>query len=134
MAKWGKPAGMPATSSVTMQWAAMQTPGPNRTSLTPGIVVTMARGLTLRAKHPIGFSSNSPRPGDTVGASPFYTLSGSRRALVASGATFMLAYLARVLGGQLPAGQHQARKARSFNWHFVGAVWIALLSVLYVVG
>lgn len=108
MAIWGKPAGMPATSSVTMQWAAMQT---------PGIFVTLARGLTLRAKHPPGLSSNSPRPGDTVGASSFYTLSGSRRAPVASGATFM-----------------HARKARSFNWHFVGAVWIALLPALYVVG
>lgn len=117
MAIWGKPAGMPATSFVTMQWAVMQPPRPSRTSVTPGIGVTMDRGLTLPAPRQIGFSANSPRPGDTVGVGSFYTLSGSRRAPVASEATSM-----------------HARKARSFNWHFVGAVWIALLPALYVVG
>lgn len=134
MAKWGKPAGMPATSSVTTQWTVVQPTGRSQPSPATGIFVTNARNLTVRAMRRIGFSPVTAGSADTVGAGPFYTSIGSRAALVASRATVMLASLACALGGRFPANRHAARRARPFNWHFVGVDWIALLPALYVVG
>ena len=64
----------------------------------------------------------------------FYTLVGFHALHVTIGVIVMLIVLGLALLGQLGAKNHGGVKLVSWYWHFVDAVWIAVFSLVYIIG
>jgi cytochrome c oxidase subunit 3 len=69
---------------------------------------------------------------DGVFASAFYGLTGLHGLHVSLGAVMIGIVFIRSMRGQYSADRHVSVTTASMYWHFVDAVWILLVVVLYV--
>lgn len=67
-----------------------------------------------------------------VYGSAFFGLTGLHGLHVAMGVVLLSIILARTLRGQYAADRHASVTTVSMYWHFVDAVWLVLVAVLYV--
>lgn len=121
-------------SSVTMQIGVMQIRKGSQTGLIWSLFISVVLGAIFLAMQMYDYAQLHFNADDTVFGSTFYTLTGFHGAHVAGGAIFIAVVLIRALGGQFSARHHDAVEAASMYWHFVDVVWIALFTILYVVG
>jgi cytochrome c oxidase subunit 3 len=73
------------------------------------------------------------RPGDGPYAAVFYGLAGIHGAHVAVGLVALLWLCVRAAMGAYNAPQHLPVRLWSMYWHFVGAVWVLMYLVVFVV-
>lgn len=71
-------------------------------------------------------------PTGGVYASAFYGLTGLHGVHVALGASMLAVVLVRAGYGHYDADRHASVTAATLYWHFVDAVWLLLVAVLYV--
>ena len=121
-------------SSVTMQLGVWQIQKGNRSAMVWWLFVSIVLGLVFLAMQMYDYSQLPFRADDTIFGTTFFTLTGFHGAHVTGGIIFMVVVLVRGMGGQFDAKNHEAVEACSFYWHFVDVVWIALFTILYVVG
>ncbi|MES4791995.1 MAG: cytochrome b [Chloroflexota bacterium] len=121
------------TSSVTIQAAVFSIRRGNRSGLIRWTFISIVLGLVFLVMQMYDYSQLHFRVGDTIYGTTFYTLTGFHGLHVAGGVVFMGIILARSLGGQFTAANHEAVEACSFYWHFVDVVWIALFTTLYII-
>jgi len=79
-----------------------------------------------------GFSLASGEGLETVFSSAFYGLTGLHGLHVSMGAVLLGIVFVRALMGHYSAERHVSVSTVSMYWHFVDAVWIFLVVVLYV--
>lgn len=120
-------------SSVTMQMAVFSIQKGNRPALIRWTFISIVLGLIFLTAQMYDYSQLKFGADDTVFGTTFFTLTGFHGAHVAGGVLFMAVVLARSLGGQFSAANHEAVEACSFYWHFVDVVWLVLFTVLYIV-
>lgn len=126
--------GILVLSSVTMQWAVWQIQKGNQGGMLWGLFISLALGLIFLVAQLYDYTQLHFRADDTIFGTTFYTLTGFHGAHVAGGALFIAVVTVRALGGQFTAENHEAVEAASMYWHFVDVVWIALFTVLYIIG
>lgn len=126
--------GILVLSSVTVQWAVWQIQKGNQSGMIWGLFISLALGLIFLTAQLYDYTQLHFRADDTIFGTTFYTLTGFHGAHVAAGALFIAVVAVRALGGQFTAENHEAVEAASMYWHFVDVVWIALFTVLYIIG
>ena len=126
--------GILVLSSVTVQWAVWQIQKGNQSGMLWGLFISLALGAVFLTAQLYDYSQLHFRADDTIYGTTFYTLTGFHGAHVAAGALFIAVVTIRGLGGQFTAENHEAVEAASMYWHFVDVVWIALFTVLYIIG
>ena len=126
--------GILVLSSVTMQWAVWQIQKGNQGGMLWGLFISLALGLIFLVAQLYDYTQLHFRADDTIFGTTFYTLTGFHGAHVAGGALFIAVVTVRALGVQFTAENHEAVEAASMYWHFVDVVWIALFTVLYIIG
>ncbi len=122
------------TSSFTMQGAVSMIKRGNQAGTVWLLFISLVLGLTFLTMQMYDYSQLPFGAGDTVFGTTFFTLTGFHGAHVAGGAIFIFVCLTRTMGGQFSADHHEAIEACSMYWHFVDIVWIALFTILYIVG
>ena len=64
----------------------------------------------------------------------FYSLVGLHASHVIVGLTMLLIVLIFALTGKLKSEHSRQLEVRSLYWHFVDAVWVVVLTVVYIIG
>ncbi|HIG02040.1 MAG TPA: heme-copper oxidase subunit III [Myxococcales bacterium] len=72
--------------------------------------------------------------GTNLFGTTFYSLVGFHAAHVGLGLLMLTLVLGGVLGGKVGAGDSERVEMVTWYWHFVDAVWIVVLTTVYVVG
>jgi cytochrome c oxidase subunit 3 len=123
-------------SSVTLHWAHVRLRDGNRRSFLRWLAVTLALGLVFLGGQALEYYEFVVNEGFTltsgVYASAFFGLTGLHGLHVTLGAVLLGVVLARTLAGQYSAERHTSVTTVSMYWHFVDAVWIFLVVVIYV--
>jgi len=123
-------------SSVTLHWGHIQLRKGNHASFTRWLGLTLLLGVLFLSGqvyeyyHFIvneGFSLTSG-----IFGSAFFGLTGLHGLHVTMGAILLAILLVRTLSGQYSAERHTSVSTVSMYWHFVDAVWIFLVVVIYV--
>jgi cytochrome c oxidase subunit III len=73
-------------------------------------------------------------PGDGVGPSLFYTMTGFHAFHVLSGVIFLAIVYRNARKGLYSAERHWPVEASAVYWHFVDVVWIFFYPALYLIG
>ena len=125
-------------SSITLHWAHVELRKGNRQRFIGGLGVTLLLGLAFVAGQIYEYYEFLVVEGFELGTnifgSAFYGLTGLHGLHVSLGAVLLALVLARALLGQYSAERHVSVTTVSMYWHFVDAVWIFLVAVLYVGG
>ncbi|MFC6725785.1 heme-copper oxidase subunit III [Halobium palmae] len=123
-------------SSFTLHWAHVKLREGDRRSFITGLFVTLALGAVFIGGQVLEYWEFIEGEGFTltsgVFASAFFGLTGLHGLHVSLGAVLLLIVLVRALMGQYSADRHVSVSTVSMYWHFVDAVWIFLVVVLYV--
>lgn len=97
--------------------------------------VTVLLGLVFLAGQAYEYYELIVHEGFTLGgvfASAFFGLTGLHGLHVALGIVMLSIVLVRARRGQFSGDRHAALTTASAYWHFVDAVWLVLVAVLYV--
>jgi len=99
-----------------------------------GVALTVVLGFTFLALQTTEYREKlrSMGPTEHAYASLFYTITGFHGAHVAFGLLLLLYTLLRDVSGRIDPGRPIAAKVSSLYWHFVDAVWLAILASLYL--
>jgi heme/copper-type cytochrome/quinol oxidase subunit 3 len=99
-----------------------------------GVLVTVALGASFLAMQVLEYREKLTRlhPSDNSYASLFYTITGLHGTHVAFGMLVLLWAMAREIAGTAPPPRSLAVKNSSLYWHFVDAVWLVILTSLYI--
>ena len=125
-------------SSFTLHWAHVAIRRDNHRRFVLGLGVTLLLGFVFLGGQVLeyyefivheGFSITNPQP---IFESAFYGLTGLHGLHVTLGAVMLAIIFVRGLMGQYSADRHVSVSTVSMYWHFVDAVWIFLVVVLYV--
>ena len=120
------------TSSATMWWAERGIRRGDVHRLRIGLAVTFVLGVIFLALQIVEFRHNPFGPTVSAYHSIFDTTTGLHGAHVAMG-LLMNAYVQiRAWRGHFTAKRHLAVQNVSLYWHFVDAVWIVILTSLYL--
>jgi len=123
-------------SSVTLHLGHVALRKGNRTRFLQWLGVTLLLGVVFIAGQVYEYYEFIVHKGFTVteGAfgSAFYGLTGLHGLHVTLGAVLLGIVFVRGLRGQYSAERHTSVSTASMYWHFVDAVWIFLVVVLYV--
>ena len=122
-------------SSVTLHFAHIALRKGNRSRFISLLGVTLLLGLVFVAGQVYEYYEFIVHEGFTItgGAynSAFYGLTGLHGLHVSLGAVILGIVFVRALYGQYTAENHTSVSTASMYWHFVDAVWIFLVVVLY---
>jgi cytochrome c oxidase subunit III len=97
-----------------------------------GLIITIILGTIFMAGQAWEYTHVGFAPQDHIFGSAFFTLTGFHGAHVIVGLIFLLVILALALRGRYDARRHFGVEAATLYWHFVDAVWIAVLLVVYI--
>jgi cytochrome c oxidase subunit 3 len=120
------------TSSVTMEYSVRRIKAGDRTGLVRGLAVTLVLGLMFLLGQLYDYSTLGFGVSSGVYGTVFYTLTGFHGAHVFGGVVAIAVMLFRGMGGQFSARHHAAVEGISWYWHFVDAVWIGLVTTIYI--
>ncbi|MEO8625302.1 MAG: cytochrome c oxidase subunit 3 [Candidatus Limnocylindrales bacterium] len=119
------------SSSVTMQFGVRSIARGDGRALR-WLGATLLLGTLFLCVQAYEFATNGFGLGDGVFGSTFYTLTGFHGAHVLAGLIAIAVVTNRARRGLISADRYTAVEATSYYWHFVDAVWIVLLTTLYV--
>ncbi len=99
-----------------------------------GVVVTVVLGGSFLALQVLEYGEKLVRlhPSDNSYASLFYTITGLHGTHVAFGMLVLLWAMAREIAGTATPPHSLAIRNASLYWHFVDAVWLVILTSLYL--
>jgi cytochrome c oxidase subunit 3 len=123
-------------SSITLHYAHVSLLGDDRTWFLRLLAVTLVLGVVFIAGQALEYYEFLVHEGFTltegIYGSAFYGLTGLHGLHVTLGAILIGIVTVRGLLGQYSAERHTSVSTVSMYWHFVDAVWIFLVVVLYV--
>lgn len=122
-------------SSFTLHWAEVSLRNENRRSFILGLLSTLVLGTVFIGGQILEYYEFIIEKGftltDGLFASAFFGLTGLHGLHVTLGAVLIGIVFIRALRGQYSAERHVSVTTASMYWHFVDAVWIFLVVVLY---
>ena len=122
-------------SSITLHYGHVALTNGNRTRFTRLLVATLVLGLVFIAGQVYEYYEFIVHHDFTlttgIFGSAFYGLTGLHGLHVSLGAVLLGIVTVRALKGQYSAERHTSVSTVSMYWHFVDAVWIFLVVVLY---
>jgi len=122
-------------SSATLHWGHIELRKGNRKNFLIGLAATLALGVVFIGGQVLEYYEFIQHEEFTIGsgifASAFYGLTGLHGLHVSLGAVLIGLVFIRALYGQYTAERHVSVTTVSMYWHFVDAVWIFLVVVLY---
>ncbi len=121
------------SSGLTMHGAHTGMQQGDRTLLKGGIVATVVLGAAFLGGQAYEYAKAGYGLSSGLLGSSFFTLTGFHGAHVLVGLIFLLLVLVRAGKGHYSRDRHLAVEASALYWHFVDAVWVVLLTVLYLV-
>lgn len=123
-------------SSFTLHWAHHSLREHHRRNFLLGMAVTLLLGLVFLGGQALEYYEFIVESGFTLAtgiyASAFYGLTALHGLHVTLGVVILSIVFIRALRGQYSAERDVAVSTSSLYWHFVDAVWIFLVVVLYV--
>ena len=123
-------------SSITLHYAHVALLRDRRRRFLRLLGLTLALGLLFLAGQAYEYWAFVVEEGLTLESgiyfSAFYGLTGLHGLHVTMGAVLLAILTVRALYGQYAADRHVSVSTVSMYWHFVDAVWIILVAVLYV--
>lgn len=123
-------------SSFTLHWAHVAIRSEDRTNFLRGMGLTVLLGVVFIGGQALEYFEFIGHEGFTftegIFGSAFYGLTGLHGLHVMLGVVFLGIVFVRGLYGQYSADRHLSVSTASMYWHFVDAVWIFLVVVLYV--
>jgi cytochrome c oxidase subunit 3 len=123
-------------SSFTLHWAHVEIRRENRRNFILGLAVTLLLGVVFIGGQILEYYEFIVHSEFTlttgVFGSAFFGLTGLHGLHVTLGAVLLGVVFVRALAGQFSADRHVAMTTASMYWHFVDAVWVFLVVVLYV--
>jgi cytochrome c oxidase subunit 3 len=123
-------------SSVTLHYGHAALERGDRTRFVRLLGVTLALGVVFVAGQAFEYYEFVVGEGFTLSSgafgSAFYGLTGLHGLHVSLGAVLLALVFARALGGHYTEERDTAVRTVSLYWHFVDAVWVFLVAVLYV--
>ena len=123
-------------SSVTLHYGHAALESGNRRRFVGLLAVTVALGVVFVAGQALEYYEFVAGEGFTLSsgafASAFYGLTGLHGLHVCLGVVLLAIVLARALRGEYSAERDASVRTASLYWHFVDAVWVFLVAVLYV--
>jgi heme/copper-type cytochrome/quinol oxidase subunit 3 len=125
---------MLVSSSIVLILAEKQREHGKRAIYRTGMVVTVLLGLGFLAIQAGEYHEKVKSLGPTSNAyaSLFYTITGFHGAHVAFGLLLLLFTLLRDVRGRIDPERPIPVKVASLYWHFVDAVWLVILTTLYL--
>ena len=126
------------SSSFTVVWAVRRLERGQISQFAGGLLVTVALGggflaFTAAEWHRLLFEAGLTISTNLFGTT-FYSLVGFHAAHVIIGLLLLTGVLLLALRGHVGAQHAERVELLSWYWHFVDVVWIAVLTVVYVVG
>ncbi|NHN58259.1 MULTISPECIES: heme-copper oxidase subunit III [Halorussus] len=122
-------------SSITLHWAHVELRKDNRQNFLVGLAATLVLGIVFIGGQVYEYYQFIQHEGFNLGSgifgSAFYALTGLHGLHVSMGAVLLGIVFVRALYGQYTADQDLSVTTVSMYWHFVDAVWIFLVVVLY---
>jgi len=120
-------------SGVTMHGAHLSAREGDIGGLIRGITVTIVLGATFLAGQAHEYATAGFGLSSGLLGSSFFTLTGFHGAHVLAGLVFLTLVLIRAIKGHYKIGNEPSIDASALYWHFVDAVWVVLLTVLYLI-
>jgi heme/copper-type cytochrome/quinol oxidase subunit 3 len=120
------------SSSATMWWAEQGIKRGDQTRLRLGLAVTFVLGALFLVLQATEFRRNPFGPTVSAYDSIFYTTTGFHGAHVAMGLLMNLYVQLQAWRGHFSSQRHLAVQNIALYWHFVDAVWIVILTSLYL--
>jgi cytochrome c oxidase subunit 3 len=128
--------GLLVLSSITLHYGHVALTKGNRTRFIQLLLATVVLGVVFIGGQVYEYYEFIVHEGFTltsgIFASAFYGLTGLHGLHVSMGAVLLGIVSVRALKGQYSADHHTSVSTVSMYWHFVDAVWIFLVVVLYV--
>ncbi|WP_410765059.1 heme-copper oxidase subunit III [Haloferax sp. DFSO60] len=128
--------GLLVLSSFTLHWAEGALQKGNRQNFLLGLAVTLVLGAIFIGGQVYEYYVFIIEEGFTITSglfgSAFFGLTGLHGLHVTLGAVLLGIVFVRALRGQYSGERHVSVSTASMYWHFVDAVWIFLVVVLYV--
>ena len=126
------------TSSVTIVWANRQLERGRRSPFAAGLFATIALGggfigFTAIEWQGLIFEHNLTVTTNLFGTT-FYALVGFHAAHVLVGLALLTGVLLLALRGHVGPEHAERVELLSWYWHFVDVVWLAVMTVVYIVG
>ena len=119
-------------SSASMWWAERAIGRDDLRGLRAGLAVTFVLGATFLGLQGIEYSRAAFGPTVSAHQSIFFATTGLHGAHVAFGLLMNLFVQARAWRGHFGPHRHVAVSTVALYWHFVDAVWIAIVAALYL--
>jgi heme/copper-type cytochrome/quinol oxidase subunit 3 len=119
-------------SSATMWWAERGITQGKPGRLRLGLLITFLLGAAFLTVQGIEYTRLPFAPADSSHASLFYTITGFHGAHVLAGLVMNLVVQIWARMGVFTRERHQAVTNIGWYWHFVDAVWLAVLATLYL--
>ena len=120
------------SSSIPMQAAAFAIRKGNRGAMKAGMVIVMLIGAAFLLNQAVEWMGAEFAIGDGPYSATFYLLTGFHGAHVLGGLLFITFLWMRSQLGHFDAHRNTAVEAATMYWHFVGAVWILVFSLLFL--
>jgi cytochrome c oxidase subunit 3 len=122
-------------SSFTYYWGERNLVNDNRTKFIAGTALTFLLGCLFVAGQIFEYYQFIAREGFTVTsglyASAFYALTALHGLHVLFGVIIIGTVLVRGYNGQFSSDRHTSVRSVGWYWHFVDAVWLFLVAVIY---
>lgn len=120
------------TSSLTMWWAERGIRRARGGQLRAGLALTFLLGAGFLVLQAFEYRDKDIGPTSGAYGSIFFTTTGVHGAHVLVG-LLMIAFLQiRAWRGHFDARRHDAVQNVALYWHFIDAVWISILTILYL--
>ena len=120
------------SSSISMWWGERSIRRGNLAGLRVGLIVTFVLGVAFLSLQAVEYGRAALGPAVSAHQSIFYATTGLHGAHVALGLLMNLFVQARAWRGHFGPHRHVAVSVVALYWHFVDAVWIAILVSLYL--
>ncbi|MFC7045476.1 heme-copper oxidase subunit III [Halobacteriaceae archaeon GCM10025711] len=128
--------GILVLSSITLHWAHSQIRKDNHSGFLAGLAVTLLLGVVFLGGQLYEYYQFIVHEGFTLTSgifgSAFFGLTGLHGLHVTLGAILIGLLTVRAAYGQYSADRHTSVSTVSMYWHFVDAIWVFLVVVLYV--
>lgn len=121
------------SSGLTMHGAHESIRRGDRAVLKGGIAATLVLGIAFLAGQAYEYAHAGFGLSSGLLGSAFFTLTGFHGAHVFAGLVFLVLVWARAGKGRYSEEQHVGVEASALYWHFVDAVWVVLLTILYLI-
>ncbi len=120
-------------SSFTMHLAVVAARRNDRSGSVKWLVITVLMGAVFIANQALEYIEAPFQIDSHAYGSIFYLMTGFHGLHVIGGLLFLLT-IAGVVGGRSKAPAERTVEMAAYYWHFVDAVWVAMFTVVYLIG